>query len=416
MKTRLIYILTLLLSTGSLMAQTLEDYLLIAGENNPGLQSIYLQYRASAERVQGVGSLPDPELGLTYFLKPMERYMGNQLGSISLMQMFPWPGTLDAAKDEMAFIAKAKLEEFNESRSGLFFEVRAAWFSLHLLEEQINSSKESLELLYTIEQIALARFRGAEQGGSESGSMAEVLRLQMEIKEVQNSLRLLEESKTPAIARFNRLLNRPAHESIVLSDTITPAQIPAVLTAIPDSIRIANPQLRMLEHEEAAFKARERLNKKMGLPVLGLGLQYDFFQSAAHNPTTMKGWEMLMPMGSISIPLWRKKYSSSLRETDFMRLSLVAQKEDMSNQLMVDYEEVIRDFNDAQRRLELYREQSSLAGQLLNILIAQYSTGSGGFEEVLRVQQQLLDYRLNYLQALIDGNMAVAMMQRLMGN
>jgi len=54
-------------------------------------------------------------------------------------------------------------------------------------------------------------------------------------------------------------------------------------------------------------------------------------------------------------------------------------------------------------------------GQLLNILIAQYSTGSGGFEEVLRVQQQLLDYRLNYLQALIDGNMAVAMMQRLDG-
>jgi hypothetical protein len=45
----------------------------------------------------------------------------------------------------------------------------------------------------------------------------------------------------------------------------------------------------------------------------------------------------------------------------------------------------------------------------------QYSTEGSNFEEVLRMQQQLLDYRLKYLDALIDGNIAVAMMERLMG-
>ena len=65
--------------------------------------------------------------------------------------------------------------------------------------------------------------------------------------------------------------------------------------------------------------------------------------------------------------------------------------------------------------MKLYQDQTSLANQALNILIAQYTTEGSQFEEVLRMQQQLLDYRLKYLDALIDGNIAVAMMERLMG-
>jgi outer membrane protein TolC len=56
-----------------------------------------------------------------------------------------------------------------------------------------------------------------------------------------------------------------------------------------------------------------------------------------------------------------------------------------------------------------------LANQALNILIVQYSTEGSNFEEVLRMQQQLLDYRFKYLDALIDVNISVAMMERLMG-
>jgi outer membrane protein TolC len=65
--------------------------------------------------------------------------------------------------------------------------------------------------------------------------------------------------------------------------------------------------------------------------------------------------------------------------------------------------------------VKFYHDQTLLADQALNILIVQYTTESSNFEEVLRMQQQLLDYRLKYLDALIDGNIAVAVMERLMG-
>lgn len=467
MKNWIIYILLILVYSSNAYGQTLNEYLIIAAENNPNLKSKYFQYQAALERVPQVGSLPDPQLGFSFFIMPMERYMGNQVGTISLMQMFPWFGTLGAAKNEMTFMAKAKFEEFNETKSMLFYEVRANWYALQLLEKEIAITKENIELLRTMEQIALTRFKSGGQssnnsGGSgnvrssgnqnsnnssngmggmnmqgqsttgnpssrnmpqmgemgnmsNSGSMIDVLRVQMEINELQNNLALLEDSKIPLTARFNQLLNRDKIEPVIFSDSIMAATIPISFNEIPDSIKNNNPMLKMLEQDEQAFIAQGKMNQKMGLPMIGLGLQYDIFQSRANSESMMNGRNMLMPMATVTIPLWRKKYTASVKESDFMRQSVNEQKQDVSNQLMVNYEDALKDYKDAERRVKLYQEQTSLANQALNILIVQYSTQGSNFEEVLRMQQQLLDYRLKYLDALIDGNIAVAMMERLMG-
>lgn len=468
MKAKIIYMLMLFLITGNAIGQTVDNYLITAAENNSNLKSKYLQYQASLERVSQVGSLPDPQLSFGIFIEPMERYVGNQVAQFSLMQMFPWFGTLGAAQDEMTLMAKARFEEFNEAKSALYYEVRANWYALQLLDKEISIAKDNIELLKTMEQIAISRFRsggqssagsgspGAMQGsgnqstnasgdgmggmgaqgqsstgsspsrnrpqmseadnmGSSSGSMIDVLRVQMEMNELQNSLALLEDSKIPLTARFNQLLNREMYEVVILSDTIVAAQMPISLNEIPENIINNNPMLKMLEEEEAAFIAQGKMNQKMGLPMIGLGLQYDVFQARANNENMMNGKNMIMPMATITIPLWRKKYTSSVRESDYMRQAVVEQKQEVSNQLMVNYEDALKDFKDADRRVKLYQQQTSLANQALNILISQYTTEGSNFEEVLRMQQQLLDYRLKYLDALIDGNIAVAMMERLMG-
>jgi outer membrane protein TolC len=459
MKIRKTYLFILFLITGHAIGQTLDDYLIIAAENNPNLKSRYFQYQAALERLPQVGSLPDMQLTFGLFITPMERYIGDQVAEISLMQMFPWFGTLGAAKNEMTYMAKAKFEEFNEARSMLFYEVRVNWYALLLLEKEIAINKENIELLKTMEQIAITRFKGG--GGSEgsmdmksrgskssessgngmsgmnmpsanqqistsanqqistsmgsSGSMIDVLRVQMEINELQNNLALLEDSKIPLIARFNQLLNRNINEPVILLDTIIAAQMPLSLSEIPDSIRNNNPMLKMLEQEETAYIAQGKMNRKMGLPMFGAGLQYEVFRPRVNSESMMNGQNMLMPMASVTLPLWRKKYTSSVRESDLMRQSVIEQSQDVSNQLLVSYEDALKEFKDADRRVKLYQYQTSLANQALNILTVQYITEDSDFEEVLRMQQQLLDYSFKYLDALIDGNIAVAMMERLMG-
>lgn len=462
-------ILVLFLITANAMGQTLEEYLVVAAENNPNLKAKFFEFQAALERVPQIGALPDPQLSFGIFLKPMERFAGDQIGSISLMQMFPWIGTLEAAKEEMTYMAKASYEAFNESKSSLFYDVKVTWYAMQLLEKEITITLGNIELLNTIEQVAITRFKsgglqsgniggtstmnnkgntntrsqGANMSGMNmqsqtttvtnvtqpnmspmtgmenmisSGNMTDVLRVQLELNELRNRTKLLQESRAPLLVRFNQLLNRPLNEPVFLSDTVIVAQIPLLLSEIGDSIRNNNPMLKMLQQEKESYIAQGKMKRKMGYPMIGIGLQYDIFKPGMNSPAMMNGNNMLMPMASVTLPLWRKKYTAAVRESDWMQKSVDVQIQDVYNQLMVSYEDALKNYRDAERRIKFYDEQASLANQILNLLLVQYTSGGTNFEEVLRMQQQLLEYRLNHLNALIDGNIAVAMMNRLTGH
>ncbi|MFO7524562.1 MAG: TolC family protein [Ignavibacteriaceae bacterium] len=447
-------------------AQTLEDYLKIAAENNPGLKSKFYSYQASLERVPQSGSLPDPQLSFGIFIEPMQRFMGNQVAEISVMQMFPWFGTLGSAEDEATAMAKAKYEEFNELKTMLFYEVKATWYALYLLQKEISITEENIEILKTLEEISISRLKSGETDGTSGssgsgkmpnektsgtpgnsgsmsgmdgattssgtksgnvktenmdntsgmgrgGSMVDVLRIQIEINELKNKLTLLNDSKQPLLAQFNKLINKSLNEFVNIPDSVTPAPLPASIAEMPDSIRLNNPMILMLQQEEKAYIAQREMNMKMGFPMIGLGLQYSIFKQRPGN--MMEAKNMIMPMVTVSLPIWRGKYDGAIKEAEFLHYSTGLRKEETSNQLMVSYEEALKDFRDAERRNELYQQQTRLAQQVLDILLVQYTTAGSDFEEVLRMQQQLLDYRLRSLDAVVDQNIAAAMLERLMG-
>ncbi|HAX95928.1 MAG TPA: TolC family protein [Prolixibacteraceae bacterium] len=467
MKLSIIFITFLFLFTGTISGQNLDDYLILAARNNPDLKARFLQYQSALERVPQVGALPDPQLSFSFLLKPMERFSGEQLGSISIMQMFPWMGTLDAAKLEMAHMAKARYEEFNDAKSSLFFEVKSVWYDLQLLESEMAVTFETIELLKSMERVAVARLSGGSQTGSNqinpvtissttsqdqgnsgsgmgnmtmassivpsssssssmtgmsssdgmsgSAGMTDILRVQMEINELQNDMSLLEDKRTVLIARFNELLNRQRQEMVELPDSLETVSLPIDLSVIPDTILSRNPMLQMLSQEESAYEAKAEMNRKMGLPMIGVGLQYELFRRGDNSPGMMNGKDMVMPMVTLSLPVWRKKYNAAVTEAEGMKQSVVYQKQAIENQLLVSYENAHKDFRDAERRAKLYKAQAGLSQQTLNLLLIQYSTEGSNFEEVLRMQQQLLSYRLNQFKSIVDGNLAVAAMERLMG-
>jgi outer membrane protein TolC len=446
----------------SVTSQTLEDYLRMAAENSPDLKAKFLSYQAALERVPQGGALPDPQLSFGIFLEPMERYMGNQVAEISIMQMFPWFGTLGAARDELAAMAKARYEEFNEAKNMLFYEVKSNWYALYLLKKEIAITEENIEILNSLEEIAISRLKSggvSSTGGStgsegmqreqttgtsdmdgmgmgtqrqptpgttqrpqnmnsmnemsSSGSMADVLRVQIEVNEMRNNLSLLNVNLHHMMTGFNNLLNRQAHESINIPDTVAAVLLPAPVSQIPDSIKLNNPMLRMLHREEEAFSAQEKMNRRMGFPMVGIGLQYDVFRTRPG--TMMPASNMLMPMVTVSLPIWRSKYNASVQESRYMREAVIEQRTGEGNRLMVNYEDALTEYHDARRRVEFYIQQILLAQQVLNILTTQYTTAGSAIEEILRMQQQLLDYRLRGLDAVVDQNIAVAMLERLMG-
>jgi outer membrane protein TolC len=177
-----------------------------------------------------------------------------------------------------------------------------------------------------------------------------------------------------------------------------------------------NPMLGMLKYEQKSLEARKQMVTKMGYPMVGLGLNYSLINKNPMSTLTMNGKDMIMPMVTVTLPIYRKKYKAVQTETDLLKAATMHGIQATANSLQAEYYEVVQNYQDAQGRMELYKNQYQLASQTLNILMKSFSSSGSGLTDLLRVRQQTLDYGLKQVDAVADYNIAIARLQRLMAN
>ncbi|MDP3312021.1 TolC family protein [Lutibacter sp.] len=445
----------------------LMNYLEIATKNNPTVLQKYAEYEAALQKVPQVGSLPDPELNAGVFLSPMELIDGKQLADFRLMQMFPWFGTLKAAKDEMSLMAKAKYESFRDAKLQVIYEAQQTWFDLYKVQQAIEISKKNIEILNTLERLSLIKFKSASIGGISSSSaggnmqntisqrtssgssgmnsmsgntsnsnpskvqpsapiqnkpmnssagsgLIDLYRIQIETSDLENNIALLNDQKNTLIVRFNSILNREAQESVKIPDTLISNSLHIPILNVTDSILVKNPMLSMLNYEKQALEARKVMVTKMGYPMIGLGLNYALIGKNPMSTLEMNGNDMIMPMVTLTLPIYRKKYKAMKTEVEKLKTATEHQQKATANTLTNDYYEAVKNYEDAQRKIVLYAKQYSLANQSLNILIKSFSSAGVGLTDLLIIQQQTLNYELKQVEAVADFNTEIAKLNRLM--
>ncbi len=471
----LLTLLFLFISVEKSQAQeeALNSYLEMAAENNPKVMSAFDTYKAQLAKVDQMGQLPDAELGIGYFLRPMQLLMGNQVGEVSLMQMFPWFGTLKTEKAEATQMAEASYEAFRDQRNQVLFEVKNTYYDLLLLQHTIDITESNLLLLESLEALSLVRFQGGDTGGavenameavsaptlssqavpsggmqmggspsspprpqasSDRGSMGEsgrasrmtdVLRLQVQIRGVQSDLEQLHQDKAPLIQRFVQLSGLPEGETITLEwkDTLSTFQLEEMMQ---DSIWKHNPMLSMLDKEADALQTKSQLAELAGKPMIGLGLNYMLLNSRPemgmpggsgsmdYMPPGMGG-NMFMPMLTLSLPLSRKKYKGMVTEAKYLQTANRLTQENLKNELKTELAEVINANYDARRRAKLLEEQVELLEKTMELMIVAYANDEGSFEELISIQRELLEYRLSQIDATISSLRAQARWELLVG-
>jgi outer membrane protein TolC len=391
---------------------SLMNYLEMAARNNPTVLQRYADYEAALQKVPQVGSLPDPELSLGVFLSPMELVSGNQVADIRLMQMFPWFGVLKNAKDEMSLMAKAKYEEFRDAKLQLFFDVQRTWYELNKVEQNIRVSEKNLDLLRTIERLSVVRFKA---GASGSGSgLSDVYRIQIEISDLQNDIEWLKSQRTTLFAQFNAYLNRPQTLPVSLTDSMALERFDPAMLTLSDSSLNNNPMLGMLRFEQQSLEARKLMVTKMGYPMVGVGLNYSLIGKSDMSTSPMNGSDMVMPMVTITLPIYRKKYKAKQAEVELEKAANKQNYQATANALQTEYFQAVQLQRDAKRRINLYAGQNQLASKSLDILLKSYSSSGANLTDLLRVQQQLLDYELQQVEAIADYNTSVAWIKRLL--
>jgi outer membrane protein, heavy metal efflux system len=393
-------IIILLMAIPAIFAQTLDDYFKIAAENNPGLQSSYKEFEAAMQKVPQVNALPDPTFSFGYFLSPVETRVGPQRAKFSLTQMFPWFGSLKARGDAATLMAEARYQAFLDARNRLYFQVTAAYFPLYELNKWKQIEQENIDILESYKTIATTKFENGR------GSMVDVLRVDIMLKDAETRLQILNDKEKPLLSSFNNLLNRDENEQVEVVDSLSVEHLPSEIST--DSLLMRNPALAELELKTRASEASEVVAQKQGLPNVGIGLDYVVVGKSSAMTSADNGKDVLMPMVSVSIPLFRKKYKAAEREAQLMQESFSLQKENVLNTLVSEFDRTRFTLQEQQQLINLYNGQISTIRQSLNLLFTAYGNSGKEFEEVLRMQQQLLQYEKNKATALAEFQVALA--------
>jgi len=457
-----ILLISIFISCISTYAQdSLRYYLEVATKNNPAVLQKYTDYQLALQKVPQVGTLPDPQVTIGVFLSPMELISGKQVASIQLMQMFPWFGVLQHAQDEMSLMAKAKYEFFRDAKLELQFEVQRTYNELNKINKTIKIAEINNEILHSIERLSLIKYQssinltssntatnnnrsstenaslstaGSGMGGnvsmpsnqapkamknsgmgsvSTNSGLVDIYRIQLEIGELENSIDQFKNQFNSLQIRFNAQLNRPINLPIFMLDSLIVDTLPISATAISDSMLVNSPMLSMLQYEQQSIESRKKMVQRMGYPMVGLGINYSLINKNAMSTSPMNGNDMIMPMLTISLPIYRKKYKAMQTEANLMKLASEQNAQATVNSLQSEYSEAMQLYLDAERRIKLYERQRVLSEKSLTILLSGFSTSGTALNELLRIRQQTLDYETKHIEAISDYNISIAWLKRL---
>jgi outer membrane protein TolC len=254
--------------------------------------------------------------------------------------------------------------------------------------------------------------------GNSTAGMTEVLSLQLEAEDLDNNIESLEAELLTEKIRFNLLLNRSAESELVIPDTMERIMFADDMDEWMQTVVQQNPMLKMTEEERLSYEAKTEMARKMGYPMFGIGLEYMLMRKADGMNTMngMNGKDMVMPMVSISIPVYRNKYKATQREGQFLQQEASEKYAALLNQLQAELYRYKRQMDDASRKITLYRKQVSLVLTTCELMVREFASGKATLADIIGIQRRLLDYRLKETEAIAACNTAAANIRKLISN
>jgi outer membrane protein TolC len=385
----IIIIVTGLLMVTALKAQTLDSYIQEAESNNPEVQAFELRYNISKEKVDEADAFPKTEVSAGVFVSEPETRTGAQKARFSVKQMLPWFGTITLRENYAGSLAEVDYLDIVITKRKLRLSVSQSYYELYAIKKKQLVLEENIQLLKTYEKLALT---SVEVGNA---SAVDVLRLQIRQNELSEAQLVLEQEYRAVQTQFNNFLNRNESNAIAIVDDL----------AIEEPIEIQQLQLELhpeLEKYDRLYESvahSEVLNQKDANPNLGFGLDYIPVAKRPDMDFSDNGKDILMPMVSLSIPIFNNNYKSRTVQNELRQEEINAQKANRRNLL----ETILSDANTNKEASYIkYKTQLRNLEQAKDaeeILIKNYETGTIDFKDVLNIQELQLRFQINLIEA-----------------
>lgn len=391
MKTKnILSILFILVFSGFSNAQELKSLIDEALTNNLKIKQFELQYKRVSEKVNEVNTLPNTNIGIGYFVSEPETRTGAQRFKVSVNQMLPWFGTISSREDYVSSLADAKFEDITIAKRQLISSVSTSYYNLYAIKAKQQVLTENINLLKTYETMALT---SVEVG---KASAVDVLRLQMRQNDLNQSKVILKQQFLAEQTAFNKLLSRDKN---VVVNVVSDLEIPLEEKTINlDSLQF-HPEILKYDKLYQSVEKSELLNQKESSPMIGFGLDYVNVAERPDMNFSDNGKDIVMPMVSLSIPIFNKKYKSKTKQNKIQQEEFNTQKQERFNTLETLLDKAINGRTSARIRYNTQSKNLKQAKNAETILVKSYETGTIDFNDVLDIQELQLKFQLNQIKA-----------------
>lgn len=380
-----------------------------AEKSNPRILAALRAWQAAAQVPSQVSTLPDPQLTFQQLSvaspRPFAGFTNNNFAyaGLGISQDLPFPGKLKLRGEAASREASAARDAYWAVRLDVRNQLKAAYFQLSAVQEQMMILRHDNQLLSQILTIAGARYRTGK------GNQQDILRAQLQQTKLLRDQELLMQRESVLQARLLQILNRPPGSPAIVADRMTETALDATPEALLDKVRQGNPAIGAEQEMVRRQSLQIELARKDFYP--DFNVQYMWQQTGPPFPNYY-----MLTLG-VRVPIFRRRKQRP--ELAQAVAQLDQQRHQYEAQVQQAYFEVRDQFLQAETSSRLLKiDREGLIPQSLAAFragLAAYEAGTEDFESLFASFRDVLNLDEEYWTTLSEHETAVARIEQLTG-
>ncbi|MBI1822399.1 MAG: TolC family protein [Nitrospirae bacterium] len=371
---------------------------------NPEIIAATKKLEALQQEIQQEKAWEDPEFTLTQYEAPSNLDLSHPAQTwYGLGQSFSFPGKR-ALKGKIAEKeAEYQYEMLQTTIREVVFKLKSAYYRQFFASKGIN--------IHLAHQTLLEEFtRSAQQKYAAGfGSQQEIVKAEVELSKLHNSLLALEEDKIEAETTLNAILNQPADVFLETSEEPENTEFKHTLEELIPSALKNRPEL---------LAANLQIQKKgISLSLAEKYIYPDFMAELTYMESHKGEENKWMAIAKMNLPwIFNHKYQAKIRQIRLEKEETEAELKGIENKTLAELRILHSKIKSLEKSLNMYRngilpqaEQSLKASQIA------YQSGKTDLLNVIDSERTLKDLEMNYFETLVDFNQRISELEKLTG-
>lgn len=375
----------------------LEKVLALVRYRNPKILSQEQMYLATLERYSQATDLSNTLAQYESFTREIGQFE-------PLTEAHPLPGILTLKAEVIHQEREMAFTLWQQTIRDQLAQTKESYANLYYLDRAIDVMQQIIQLLRLSENTVREKYRAGET------AQVELLKVQIEIFELQNELITLTQERHTKKIELNLLMDFSPEKKIGKTTTLNlPELSQSLSTFISISLKYQQ-EIQTLLFQKKKMETMIAMAERMTFPAMSSD------QSRFETRPPRQKEKQDLSSGMNEPDTFYGTSNAFIRETKTELLGINEQIREAENQAKRALAEIFFTLDTQKRLQQLYsKELIPQATQSLEVTQTSYLNGKSDFFKVIDALRLLLKFRLQEVRALVDGYKAFSQLEKTLG-